>query len=373
MAVGHKTWLSVLATPIILGGTTTMTSPRYQETPSIIHAEITTVRAGQTLAYSELTGLEKRDYLFDHGIRPTSYANYPDEGRPDVVSGIVQFSKSALESIAHHLLSESLTRVSDEFEKPKPKLFHTYGATAKIRYISEQGTPYTGILRDNVPGLARFSFAGPVVAVGVVPGLGLKFLIDGGHPSENLVAMRKLDRQQSFWRFFSTHSCNSVFQNPFTNILPYPRFTNVTMRIVNKRFETVTATGHGLHQSLDTFARIRANGEPVAPDRIAAPYRVIFRPTVEARTASDPTIDFRDDLARNIPARTPIYDVLALDQSQEIELNAKGVTAVEDLMAHAARIGTITTESEFIASKYGDYRLFFKHADKYIRPEFKIG
>jgi len=30
------------------------------------------------------------------------------------------------------------------------------------------------------------------------------------------------------------------------------------------------------------------------------------------------------------------------------------MTAVEDLMAHAARIGTITTESEFIASKYGD-------------------
>jgi hypothetical protein len=97
------------------------------------------------LAYAELTGLEKRDYLFDHGIRPTSYANDPDEGRPDVASGIVQFSKSALELIANHLLSESLTRVSDKFEKPRPKLFHTYGATAKIRYISEQGTPYTGI------------------------------------------------------------------------------------------------------------------------------------------------------------------------------------------------------------------------------------
>src|SRR5262252_1858274 len=137
------------------GGDTTMTSTRYQDTPSIIHSQITTVRAGQTLAYAELTGLEKRDYLFDHGIRPTSYEKYPDEGRPDVVSGIVQFSKSALESIANHLLRESLTRVSDEFEKPKPKLFHTYGATAKIRYIAEQGTRYTGILRESVHGLAR--------------------------------------------------------------------------------------------------------------------------------------------------------------------------------------------------------------------------
>ena len=346
-------------------------SARYHDTPSIIHNEITTVRAGQTLAYAELTGLEKRDYLFDRGIRPTSYENYPDEGRPDVVSGFVQFSKSALESFANHLLSESLTRVSDEFEQPKPKLFHTYGATAKITYIPDRGTPYTGILRDNVPGLARFSFAGPVGAVGVVPGLGLKFLIDGDHASENLVAMRMLDRQQPFWRFFSTRSHNSVFQNPFTNILPLPSILNTTMRVVNKRFETVTAAGRGLHQALDGFARIRSNGDPVAPDAAAAPYRIIFRPTADARSASDPTIDFRDDLARNIRAGMTIYDVLALDESQESDLRASGAASIEDLMTRATKIGTIATGSEFIASKYGDYRLFFKHADKFLREEFK--
>jgi hypothetical protein len=103
---------------------TMILNARYHDTPSIIHDQITTVRAGRTLAYAELTGLEKRDYLFDRGIRPTSYENYRDEGRPDVVSGFVQFSKSALESFANHLLSESLTRVSDELEEPKPKLFH---------------------------------------------------------------------------------------------------------------------------------------------------------------------------------------------------------------------------------------------------------
>jgi hypothetical protein len=323
------------------------------------------------LAYAELTGLEKRDYLFDRGIRPTSYENYRDEGRPDVVSGFVQFSKSALESFANHLLSESLTRVSDELEEPKPKLFHTYGATAKIAFIPEQGTPYTGVLRENAPGLARFSFAGPVGAVGVVPGLGLKFFIDGDHPSENLVAMRKLDRQQPFWRFFSTRSHNSVFQHPFTNILPLPSIVNVTMRVVNKRFETVTTAGRGLHQPLDGFGKIRANGERVAPEAAAAPYRVIFRPTAAARSASDPTIDFRDDLARNIRAGTTIYDVLALDESRESELRATGVTSIEDLMARAVKIGTIATGSEFIASKYGDYRLFFKHSDKFLREEFK--
>ena len=344
---------------------------RYEGTPSIIHGEITHVRQGQRLRFSELTGIEKRDYLFDRGIRPTAYENYQDEGRPDVVSGLVQFSRSALQSVANHLLSETVTRVGDEFPEPKAKLFHTYGTTAKIIFIPQGNCPYTGILRETVPGLARFSFAGPVHGVGVVPGLGLKFFVDGDHPSVNLVAMRKLDRQQSLLRFFRTRTHNSVFQNPFTNILPLPRFTNLTMRIVNKRFETVMQPGRGLHQSLDGFAKVSANGEPVAAERIMAPYRVIFRPTEVARTASDPNIDFRDDLARNIKAGTTIYDVLALDEVRERELQARGVTAVEDLMIHSAKIGTIATESEFIASKYGDYRLFLKHDDKFIREEFR--
>jgi hypothetical protein len=40
-------------------------------------------------------------------------------------------------------------------------------------------------------------------------------------------------------------------------------------------------------------------------------------------------------------------------------------------MTRAAKIGAIVTESEFTASKYGDYRLFFKQADKLVRPEFR--
>jgi hypothetical protein len=340
----------------------------YQDTPSIIHNEITTVRAGHTLRYSDLTGREKRDYLFDHGIRPTAYNA---TARPDVLGGLVQFSKSALESIANHLLSATLTRVSDEFEKPKPKLFHTYGTTAKITFAPEPNTPYTGLFSETAVGLARFSYAGPVVGVGVVPGLGLKFLIDGDHPSENLVVMRKLDRQQPLWRFFSTRSHNSVFQNAFTNILPVPRLTNLIMRTVRHRFETVVEQGKGLHQSPDNLAAIRSNGSPVAHDNILAPFRVVFRPTAQAMASSDPTIDFRDDLARNIKSGTPIYEVFALREPQEIALNSKGIHQVEALLPHGQKIGTITTDSEFIASAYGDYRLYFKHNARFIRDEHR--
>jgi len=343
---------------------------RFEDTPSIVHREIASIRPGERLRYAELTGREKRDYLFEEGIRPTAYANYPDEGRPPVITGIVQFSRSALDSIANHLLGQTLTCVGDEFASPKPKLFHTYGATAKIAFTPKlAASRYTGLFAAPVPGLARFSYAGPVLGVGVVPGLALKFPVDGDHPSANLVAMRMLARQQPFWRYFSTRSHTSVFQHAFTNILPDPRFTNLAMRAVNKRFETVVVPGKGLHQPIDSLARVCADGSAVLADLVAAPYRLIFRPTVQAGAGSDPTIDFRDDLATSIRAGMPIYDVLALDESEERQLAARGKTTVEALLRYAADIGTIATESEFIASKYGDYRLFFRHSDRFIREE----
>jgi hypothetical protein len=342
---------------------------RFDDTPSIVRREVTTARSGRQIVYSELTGREKRDYLFDAGIRPTAYTNYPDEPRPDVFSGIVQFGRSALDSIANGLLRETLTREGDELERPKPKLFHTYGTAAKVLFTPTPGIHYTGLFGRQAAGLARFSFAGPVLGVGVVPGLGLKFPIDGDHPSENAVVMRKLDRQQPLWRYFSTRSHNSVFQHPFTNILPMPRLTNFVMRAVNKRFETVVEAGKGLHQSLDNLARVRVDGSLVPAREVVAPHRIILNPTAQARAASDPTIDFRDDLAAHYPTGTHIYDVLALDEPGEHQQRRLGTASVEAMIAHATLIGVITTESEFVASKYGDYRLFFRHNNRFARPE----
>jgi hypothetical protein len=66
-----------------------------------------------------------------------------------------------------------------------------------------------------------------------------------------------------------------------------------------------------------------------------------------------------------------IYEVLALTESEEARLNQRGIDNFEDLIAHARKVGTLTTESEFIASKYGDYRLFFQHNAGFIRDEFR--
>lgn len=337
--------------------------PRIEDTPSIINRRITTARPGQSLAYSELTSSEKRDYLFDQGIRPTAYQK---GDMPDVQGGVLHFAEAALKTYEHHSLAQTLTRVSDELDPPKLKLFHTYGSTAKIRFVPEPNTGYTGLFREKCCGLGRFSYAGPVVGVGVVPAFGLKLLVDGDHPSENLVVMRMLDSQQSHLPLTRKHS---VFQNAFTNILPNPHLTNLVMQVVKERFETVVEKGTGLHQPGNNLAAVRSNGQgEVNP---LAPYRLIFSPTAEARRLSNAEMDFRDDLAQNIPSGTVIYNVFALDQTEEKKLIADHISEVEDLLSHARRIGAIATESEFIASAYGDYRLFFKHNATFMRKDLR--
>ncbi|HCF99507.1 MAG TPA: hypothetical protein DEV93_03075 [Chloroflexi bacterium] len=331
-----------------------------QDTPSIIDREITRFRGGKTLRYSDLTGSEKRDYLFEAGIRATAYTTNPGEHLPDVNHGLLQFAESAGYSFAHHLLSETITHSSDELEPPKRKLFHTFGTTAKIVFRPVPSTPYTGIFCEEAHGLARFSYAGPVLGIGIVPGLGLKFPVAGDNRSENVAVMRTLDPQ----------SQHSVFQHAFTNILPAPRLTNLTMQEVKHRFETVVVDGQGLHQPVQNLARVYTTGLP-AEGEIRAPYRLILVPTEETRQASDPQLDFRDDLARNLANGTTIYEVLALDEAEEAALHGLGVETLEDLIPPAQRIGTVTTESEFIASKYGDFRLFFQHSDVFLRKEFE--
>jgi hypothetical protein len=300
--------------------------------------------------FDALTALEKRDFLFDHGIRPTAYVH----GLPDTHLGVTQFTESAVESFAEQLLRDTITRVGDELGTPKHKLFHTYGTTAKIRFTPADDTPYSGIFQDSAPGLLRFSYAGPMIAVGIVPGLGLKFPIDGAHPSENAVLMRGLDRQ----------SGPSVFAHPFSNLLPDPSPLNVIMRIVKERFESVVETGHGLHQPVDNLARIHVDGSLVADPQVRAPYRLILAPTPGAVQATAGAGDFRITLARDIATGARIYEVFALDASEDAAL---GDVPLEDRLGQARRIGSLSTESPFIASAYGDFRLFFKHHPAFLR------
>jgi hypothetical protein len=72
--------------------------------------------------------------------------------------------------------------------------------------------------------------------------------------------------------------------------------------------------------------------------------------------SESPGHDFRDDLATIAPG-TVLFSVYGTDSQQT------GTTEAQqsENRSNAQLIGNIKTMSEFVASSYGDSRLFFRH------------
>jgi hypothetical protein len=286
--------------------------------------------------FDRLTGREKQTFLFSQRIVATEYDQTPSLSLGflyDLVKG---------DTFTSRQLAQTLTHVSDELpaQRRNLKVIHTFGTVAMFDFEPDQGSPYTGIFRGG-SGLLRFSYAGPPHLIGNVPGLGLKFFVDG-HPSENLVVMNKLNSQGRY---------TSVFQENFSNILPEP--TGLIMTTIQALFEAVVGKGNGFHQGLSQLSHIDQQGtlEP----KPKTPYRLVFKPThldgISARSRND----FRKDLA-SVPEGTAIYEVYAAETGE-------GVANL--------KIGRVVTRSRFVASDYGDHYLFFKHSAELIKPEFR--
>lgn len=238
-------------------------------------------------------------------------------------------------------LAETITTVSDELPASRRglKVIHTFGTCATFELEPAAGSPYTGLFQGG-SGILRFSYAGPPALIGNVPGLGLKFLLDG-RPSENLVVMNKLNSQGPY---------TSVFQETFSNILPRP--TGVIMTTIQVLFENVVGAGNGFHQGLEHLARVDRAGKTVETPR--APHQIFFVPTDEHGISPRSRSDFRIDL-ESVRSGTAIYDVYATERDG----------------AERTRIGRVTTRSAFVASEYGDHALFFRHSDRFLRPELR--
>ena len=88
----------------------------------------------------------------------------------------------------------------------RKKLIHSVGVVGKVKFISDQNHPYSGIFKGADYGVIRLSTASkPSEMQPMVPGLGLKFLRDG-QESANVVAMPQFNGvggQPDDWNFFS--------------------------------------------------------------------------------------------------------------------------------------------------------------------------
>jgi hypothetical protein len=275
--------------------------------------------------YDADSALNKREYIYGR-ISASAY-----DSLPPLSEGILLGVKGSKILTHAQDLALTLTTVSDELpaDRRHIKVIHTFGTVAKFEFIADPAAPvkYTGLFQGG-QGIMRFSYAGPPHLIGNVPGLGLKFLIDG-RPSENMVVMNSLGGQGA---------PTSVFLRTFTNILPEP--DTVIMKTIKLLFEKVVRRGEGLHQGEGTLASVKNDGTPVANP--IAPYQVFFVPAQDFFAGSRK--DFRVDLA-GLDPETKIYEIWATAGKGE----------------STEHIGSLVTKSKFTASAYGDQVLFFKH------------
>jgi hypothetical protein len=191
--------------------------------------------ADECATFNKLSAAEKLLTFMD---RHTSTAISPgkDQLALDAEAGLAtaRFLSPALgthETLGHGALDHTLTLSCDTLPQPQVKMVHAMGTLAsahmllypQLRKLNPSGVmtdeidnPWSGLLNplkngNLVPLLIRFSIANPLLhtlsvdgksyALEFIPGLGLKFLVDG-QKSVDLLAMESLAGQGSDHNYF---------------------------------------------------------------------------------------------------------------------------------------------------------------------------
>jgi hypothetical protein len=276
--------------------------------------------------YENWQAKEKQSWLWQEGILPSEYDKLP----PYIKGGF----KALLGFVGSLNLRKSFTHTSDEMPVGRAKIIHTYGAVAQVDFIPAEDSPYTGIFQG-ASGLARLGWAAPPAFTGHIPGMAVKFFIDG-HPSANIHVMEKLDGQGSNTNFFA---------GVFTNIIPPPE--SPILQLGNKFF--ATAVTRTTHLSVDHLSLRDRDG--ALENSPLAPFQIFLLPSEEAQLPSASKADLRIDL-ETLPIGTLLYEVYATMNEEDRD---------------PQYIGSIVQTSRFVSSKYGDEKLFFKHSDRFLR------
>merc|ERR1712072_436763 len=254
----------------------------------------------------------------------------------------------------NHTIDESFDRFSDEYMADHAKVIHTFGSVAKVRLQAEANTPYTGLFRGADFGLIRLSLVKspydpckgiPFTAGCFAPGIAVKFLRPNTY-SNNLIAMTSLGsgQGQNF----------DFFLNPMKIWVPKPTgvAASIVMNVFSKAAEEPSHLG-----SLE-FAAPNSDTK-LTSSAVSAPTNVYFvpGPAVTKRFSSKPH-DFRDDMGK-IEEGTVLYELWAPGKDGCL---CDGNPCLDPRKCDGAKkIGELITESVFVASSWGDRKLFFQH------------
>lgn len=221
--------------------------------------------------------------------------------------------------------------LNDDVRSPRFKAFHTYGTIAKVRFVADGNHPFSGIFSSGGVGFMRAS-----LAVGMPkysPAIAFKFLLDGKHPSENLLLHQALDVQASR-DFFERGQTNQTLEpKGFPNGLIY-KILKLWLSPISRPINI---------QLLNHLAEIESNGSAV--QRTVTPRLIHLYGADEVRNDPSSKYDFRLILSK-IASGSLLYRMY-------------GKTEEDDRQIY---IGSIISESGFVATEFGDRILAFKHA-----------
>lgn len=273
--------------------------------------------------YPSWNAKQKQEFLWNERIIKTQYNQLPPLQKIDVIGLFLT------------PLRAKMDYTSDEAPPNWKKAIHAHASVAKIQFIPADNNPYTGLFSGADYGLLRLSLTGDPSDRGFAPGLAIKWLIDDT-ASEDFSALVSLTGQGKNYNFFA---------NEFSNIVPVVR--EIGPKLINLIFMRVSQYPTKL--SLKKLGEIDQQGRSVAHPLY--PTQLFLVPTQAVQFSPSPGRDFRQDLATIAPGTT-IFSVYGVETDN----------AQQSQQRHNAQlIGQIKTTSEFIASSYGDSRLFFRH------------
>lgn len=274
--------------------------------------------------YEKRSAREKSDLLWAN-VNADAYSdsNLPTRG-PSPISQLKLFSVE---------FNKGSFLPGDELPPERAKIIHTFGSCARVSLHITDKHPFTGMLEKGGDALVRFSDAKG--GGSFLPSLAFKFFVDG-RSSTNVLVLPSEYREKGDRRCFSSTYCNAS-----------PPARELDMKLVHRSF-TKTAKAldasrlYAVYLPLHDFASIRADGSK--PDSPVVPDRIEFVPTDAVKKACPDLPEFRKALAA-IPSGTVLFKVF-------------GAPKID---APLQAIGDVRLDSSWVASAYGDTRLFFQH------------
>ncbi|MBX2802839.1 MAG: hypothetical protein KTR31_34475 [Myxococcales bacterium] len=297
---------------------------------------------------ARFTAEDKRDTLWRKVIR-CEYPKLPHQRGIEFVQAL------ALAEDKNELLMRTFLREADELEPEHAgKIFHGCGTVAKVRWVPGANAQhhFTGFLRHGGVGLLRASLSNTDETFS--PGIGLKLFADGeGVPTENLVASHTLE---------GLPMGSGFLDETLSTTIPHPMRPRDTRRLdttfafygwraITGVFEAAMAwtwtaedPPSSVSLPLDALASRRPTGELEPEPRAPASLAFAPLPGMAAAFQDQSSADFRDVFRQHVLEGSELFEIRAVEGDDDETI-----------------LGTLVVESRFVASLYGDQRLFFRH------------